>query len=945
MKKNILILSICSLIALSSCNNNTSSSNSSTLVNSSSINEIITGVEIAGPKSCMVGKTIRLVADVLGSENDDVIWESNNLEVATINEEGVLTGLSEGEVEIKAISKKDETKFNTTLISITLPKAKEINVEIEANENITYDKDTNTYSIPLGQTFYVNSIFENVKIPDVSYSITYPSGTSENTTVKLEMIENTTKAKVIAYAAMEGLVITATGTYNDLATGNLIDSVKINIIDINNDDYLNVQNLISSFKEKEINSLLSSNIKRTKEVISNNESYKETHELNHASFTNSSYVNKTISKYTNDNLNETKNINYYQGFNTINMKEYYYTFEYDENENISNIYTPSNNKEDLTSMFDVNTNITYGHYGLLNNILGSSNSIFDGSISTLGNIYIYAYASYEITSNSIKITSNCYDEDYNVNYSFEFELNYSGDSITSYSLNEEIKNDTTIIKYNEICDKFIYGVKKVDNKENNQNYLNINKYYITDFEIKEFKEKDPNGMFDYSDNDKYGADYVQEENGLTKYIATYNKAIILKVYALEPTTANVNFDLVSLESSNTDQIPSVTSFKDGTFAINAKKDDNGNSLPGKAIFTFKTTLGYEKKVIIEFTKTILKSVKVNYGNDGPKYDSSKQAYVFSSIYENEYSTYFYINSDPDEDIYEYALDVIEGNSNGISLHKFDESNSYGYPGFSYGIYGVESGTYKFKIYVKNYNVYDEFTYEITVNEPLTSEIIKNGIVGNSYEFKGFSTISSKFTFTSSTLITYTETSINGTINSTFNYHIEEGAIIVDTIQSFTKGSYFSRMNQGKILFSNDFKSLKFHLEIYDENKLEGTNFFQYYDYEFVVEPISEDDIYDYINNKTFINDENTIKVTFINGKGTLELYNYGGELIATFTFDYEYNSILKNIVITNTTSSSENYSLVESDYVFNFYNQVLEFKIHVNNDWGGYDDKYTIALQ
>ena len=111
MKKNILILSICSLIALSSCNNNTSSSNSSTLVNSSSINEIITGIEIAGPKSCMVGKTIRLIADVLGSDNDDVIWESNNLEIATINEEGVLTGLSEGEVEIKAISKKDETKL------------------------------------------------------------------------------------------------------------------------------------------------------------------------------------------------------------------------------------------------------------------------------------------------------------------------------------------------------------------------------------------------------------------------------------------------------------------------------------------------------------------------------------------------------------------------------------------------------------------------------------------------------------------------------------------------------------------------------------------------------------------------------------------------------------------------------------------------------------------
>ena len=103
-----------------------------------------------------------------------------------------------------------------------------------------------------------STVKENTKIPDVSYSIIYPTGTSEDTTVTLELIENTTKAKVIAYAAMEGLVIKATGKYNDLATGDLINSVKINIIDINSENYLNVNNTINSFKEKENSSLLSS---------------------------------------------------------------------------------------------------------------------------------------------------------------------------------------------------------------------------------------------------------------------------------------------------------------------------------------------------------------------------------------------------------------------------------------------------------------------------------------------------------------------------------------------------------------------------------------------------------------------------------------------------------------------------------------------------------------
>ena len=66
MKKRFIILSLCTLIGLSGCNNNTSSSSIQTS-SSSSIIETIIGVDIAGPKTCIVGKTIRLVADVLMS--------------------------------------------------------------------------------------------------------------------------------------------------------------------------------------------------------------------------------------------------------------------------------------------------------------------------------------------------------------------------------------------------------------------------------------------------------------------------------------------------------------------------------------------------------------------------------------------------------------------------------------------------------------------------------------------------------------------------------------------------------------------------------------------------------------------------------------------------------------------------------------------------------------
>lgn len=934
MKKRFIILSLCTLIGLSGCNNNTSSSSFQTS-SSSSIIETIIGVDIAGPKTCIVGKTIRLVADVLGSTNDDVIWSVDNNEIASIDEEGVLTGLNEGEVNVTATSVKDSSMFKTTTITVNYLKAEELFISIEENDFITYDEKSKTYSIPLGQTFYVNSTFkENTKIPSVSYSVIYPTGTSEDTTVSLELIENTTNAKVIAYAAMEGLVIKATGKYDDLATGDLINSVKINIIDINSENFVNVSNTINSFKENENTSLVSSKIHRTKEVTYKNENRasKEEHIIEHSSYLNSAYVNKT----TLVNNKKTSEKKYYQGINTIDMKDYYYTFEYDNNDKITNIYTPTNDKENISLMFDVNTSITYGHVGLLNNLLGNTNTIFDGSVATLGNIYLYAYANYELSNNSIKITSTCFDEDYKINYTFEFILNYNNTSITNYTINETIETDSYTINYKEEANEFVYGSKVMDTSATNENYLDINKYYMQSYEVNEFKEKDPNGAYDYSDKTKYGADVIDKENGLTKYSATYDKTIVLKVNPIGSTIANVNIDNVIVESSDTSMIPSVTSFKDGIFAITARKDDNGNSLPGKAIFTFRSTLGIEQKVIIEFTQTILKSLNVNFGSIQPTFDSIKNVYVFEDIYQNEFSSYFYINTNPDEDIYEFEIEIIEGNKNGISLYEFDDVNIFGYPGFSYGIEGLIPGTYKFKIYVVDYFVEDSKTFEITVKEPLSNQIIENNIVGNSYEYDGFFSITSTFKFESNTKIVYTETNIDSTIKSTFNYHISEGTIVIDSVQEFTKGSYFGRINKGKILFSKDFKNLSIHLEIYDENKLEGKNFFQFYTYTLKVEPIEANEIYDYINEKTFKDNDNQIEVSFNNGKGTLKYYDYGGNLLATFEFDYTYNGMLKNIVISNATSNNPEYSLIESDYVFDYYNQCLEFKINNNN----YDSYY-----
>ena len=106
-KTNYLLLGMCFLLSFSACSNNETSNSTS------SVNEIVTGVEIVGPDSVLVGKTINLTVDVIGTTNDDVSWTSSDNNIATVSSEGVVTGVNEGIVDITATSIKDSTKFKT----------------------------------------------------------------------------------------------------------------------------------------------------------------------------------------------------------------------------------------------------------------------------------------------------------------------------------------------------------------------------------------------------------------------------------------------------------------------------------------------------------------------------------------------------------------------------------------------------------------------------------------------------------------------------------------------------------------------------------------------------------------------------------------------------------------------------------------------------------------
>ena len=956
MKKNKLLFTLFSLSLLTAGCTPTNASNSST--SNSSIIEIISGVEIAGPTSVNVGKTITLIADVIGSENDEVKWESNNDSIATVDQNGVVKGVSEGNVEITATSIKDSSKAKTITINVILLKATEISLFIEENSNIVYDEDLDKYTVPLGQSFYINTLFgpENTKSPDVHYSIMYPDGSEYNSMVTLENIENSNRAKITSFIALKGVIIKANGTFNDLTGNDLYDSIIVDIIDNNLESFNSLISTVQSFKEKEQSSLIKSSITRTKTTTQNNNTIKKVEDIEHQSFINASYTNKNIKTYSNNTLNNEENHYYYQGVSEINNVQGYYAFEYDNNTNkilelydkvIENNSTTIDNYIDKSSLlFDKYNSITYGYSELLLNILNSSSYLYEGDLSSFGNSYIYARANYEIKTNSFKITSTYEDENSNLHYSLSLEVNYSNDLIESYRFTEDVlikgleKNDISI-NFIEEANDFVYSNKLNDTNDNNENYLDLNQYLVTDFEVIEFNEKDKDGKYDYSNKDKYGADIVNNNQELTKYTISYDKALVLKMNALTPNTADLNFDTFKCSSSNINQIPNSESIHDGIFVINAKKDPvTAKYSEGIAIFTFTSSLGVEKKIIVEFVKTSLKKVTVTYGNETPTFNETSNRYVFTSIFEGEYSSYFYINTTPDESKYEFGINIIEGNQNGIELYQYEDNNIYGYPGFSYAIHGISPGTYAFEVYVIGYeSIKDSKTYEITVEEAYSSEFIAQSIIGKTYSNKAsISTYS--FIFESETTLKYIQNDYDETLEKTFDYHIEKGHIIIDEIQSFDAGMYYSRINKGDIYFAKDFKTLNINLEIYDADRLAGVSAFSYHEFKYTPEKVTIDNLIDYINGKTLNDSEGIISVSFDNGKGTFYFYNYSKEVLAIFEFDYKYDN--NAFVVYNSTSNTNDYNLIDNKCEFDEYNQRFVFRIN-NNIYGG-DDRYYVNL-
>lgn len=932
MKKNKLLLTFCALFLIGgtaiSCAPQTSSSSSTSSVNPSQI-------IIGGPKSVKVGQQITLVADIVGDDDDIVDWSTTTPDILSIDQQGVVTGISAGEGQVEAFSSQYNLKA-TYAISVTQDYATEIELVILNEDEIDITVlENGTFKVPVGQTvelgFKVKG--ENVSTPDsASYSIVDASEEASN----IELTTNSDMTGTLIFKkAYENIAIKVSASYISSIEQPLVSTKYFTSFDINADVVLQVNEIFGNLLQSESSS---------------------------ASYAEVDYEYQTGDETSSSNLT----INYYQdavysaltsGDSTTHTyshidktRQMYYLFDYDyETKNIVSIYNTLNYDSDKESTYEQQANLghffvnqgvaTFGFANILSNILNNPSY---RSYSSLGDYRALAYASFDITDTKITITSSYIDEYDDSEYTFELIVNFSQNQLSNYSYEvQQLDNGVTnIFKETGFVE---YDGKATDNSATNPDYIDLSRYYVSDFDIKDIVgETDPDGKWDFSNTSKYGFSDMQEDgNREVTYYIPYYKALPLQLYNIAPSTASLDLDSPSVVGISSNGKRTFYANAEGIFAISAPKDaETGASLKIEETITITTLGGATFTINCIFVDEGINAIIFSDGN------ACLDETTFNDVFVGFETGYFYLNTDPDDILtYTFELDITSGDEDGLELFQFGDDNIMGYPGFAYGLKANKVGTYKFRFHVVGTDVYsNEFT--INVLKLFDDDYIKDKIIGKTYYY---TTGNSNYylTFTNEETITLETIDLYGsTLSASITYSINSGKVTISGEQQyFTQPFYFSKVKGGDILFDTDFESVTLYLEIYSAAYPEGIDYYSGYTFT-LKKDIS--DIMSYVNGNSYTSSANiypfimcTLVLSFNDGKGEIAITsNSSGQVVDTIHFDYEFEESSSTFIFKNAVS--DNGAITLKNERQSFYLDSGSLQIWINSNANSLTYQYRI---
>lgn len=951
MKKKILALSFlltASLIGTTI----TSCSNDEPIVDNDDDDkdqeENITGVVISGPLTVNVGENITLVADVLGSSDDSVTWETSNEEIATIDASGKLTGVSQGEVTITATSTK-APEFNATYtVNVREIDATGIELVVETSDDI-YEKD-GVYYVPGGKEFTISyKLVGGSRQPDgVSYTFSYADGTSATSADCLVTTQEDGSAIVRFNAFFEGGVISASASYSTSIEAPLKSALRFTSYDKNSENSAKLQDIIEKIGEREVTSLT-----KATQTITRSSSTKVT---DFDVYKNQSYA--TITTETIDNKGTTtEEINTFATVDTSKNAMYY--FSYDDEKKIDEMYvnTIYGSEESMTysnyaslPTFIDGYNASYGFNSLFSQM--TTNSPYGGQVS-FGDFTASGNTTYTFEEGNIKLVSD-YIDDFDASVYIEFDLKYNANyEITSYLYKAGSKDSSGNINvsYQEEGSNFVYGSKGL----NSNPEIDISDYYIQDFDVEYIENYASLVQGTGADNSRYTYDtfVAGGANGNDLYSTTYNRSLPFKITNFAPTTGSTLIDVASIKivnsvSSSRDNVI----FEDGSTIFSAPKGDDGNFVPSTDTITFTTRGGGSKTIVIEWTKPELNALNFDYPND----QSINTTHKFPDMRPYKETEYFWLNADPDDSIYAFGMKITKGDTDGLTL--IENSASRTKPSGSYSIEANKPGEYEFYFYVEGSSDVKTETYSLKVLDPISAETYKENLVGKKYEYNtGTSTYTLEFvsdTQIELTMPTYSEESYtSGTTKASIDYTISDGRVSVtpDTdsqIQVFdTTDSYFESAYAEDLNISEDFSTV----EILLRTRPDSAN--DEYDYNYNTYLFKKPTDLSSIVGKTYQTQGNvytknisTLTISFDdNNKGTISIKDNSGDEFATLTFDYTIDVSTNNVSLTNvvfTKNTVEGLSYVSSSM---YDKNNLDIKFTVAYTYGTIDATFRIDLR